>query len=362
MLTVPNRILIVRPSALGDVARSVALLASLRVAYPDAAIDWVVQDSFVDAVRAHPALTRVIPFPRRDVPKITNLLSVGRRWVGWMAAIRRSRYDMVIDAQGLLRSAIIARLSGAPRRIGHADAREKSWLLMNERVKSTDSHAVARSLALALAAGGKRVADLRLTVPPKCIEWWESKRRTLIGEDSYAVLAPTSRWVSKQWPAERFDQLARWMIASKLVSRVIVVGAESEAAQLSGMTARSEPWCVDLVGRTSVGNLMAVLREAAVIVANDSAPLHLAVGLARPYVGVFGATDPRLVGPYLGDRWVVSAAGISPDPHAYRAARESCLRSIDVESVANLAMAAMRSPEWFQRVASGEPSQGTTHA
>jgi len=124
----PRRILLVRPSALGDVCRTVPVLASLRQAFPDAGIDWVVQDTFVDAVRAHPAVDEVIPFPRRRLAGWWRSPRVAREAVRWFADLRRRRYDVVYDLQGLGRSGLMAFASGAPRRVGFRSAREFAWL------------------------------------------------------------------------------------------------------------------------------------------------------------------------------------------------------------------------------------------
>jgi len=124
-------ILLVRPSALGDVCRTVPVLASLRRAYPDARIDWLVRDSFIDAVRAHPALDSAIPLERIAYSKQLKRLTLNkfRRWLRDLAA---PQYDMAFDCQGLFRSGFLAWASGAPRRVGLSNARELGWLWLNE--------------------------------------------------------------------------------------------------------------------------------------------------------------------------------------------------------------------------------------
>lgn len=283
---------------MGDVARSVPVLVALRDAYPNARIDWLVQDTFADVVRAHPALSRALPFPRRE---FSRWATTGR-WASLVTYLRgfaRERYDLVIDAQGLARSGLIARCTGAPRRIGHADARELGWLGYTSRVPSDpEMHTVERMLSLVRSLGIPASASprtLRLFTPAEG-SGFASSFPALAGR-RYAVLAPTSRWVSKQWPDERFASLARSLTAGGFA--VAFVGAASERAQAPACTAlaRENPDVIDLLGSTSVAQLMDVIEHAALVVGNDSAAVHIAVGFARPLVGLYGPTRLHRVGP-----------------------------------------------------------------
>lgn len=291
----PRHILIVRPSALGDVCRSVPALVSLRRAYPGARIDWLVQDTFVDAVRAHPDLTGIVPFPRRQM---REWLARGQwsRAGRWLRDLSAAGYDLAIDLQGLARSGLLTWISGARRRVGFSNARECGWLGLTESYPvPRDAHAVDRTLDLLRQMGVPPVADLRLYAPPE--------DRAKAGADPdlqrpYVVIAPTSRWPAKQWPAERFAAVATALAARGL--RVVLVGAGSERGQVQALLAlaRSDGRVVDRMGATSVGLLMAIIERAALVIANDSAALHIAVGFDRPIVGLFGPTRLSLVGPY----------------------------------------------------------------
>lgn len=303
-----NRMAIVRPSALGDVCRTVPVLVSLRRAFPEAAIDWIVQDSFADAIRAHPDLSEVIPFARRRFSRVWRDWSVVREWWRWTGDLRRRRYDVVYDLQGLARSGLITFLTRGKRRVGFADAREGGFLGCTRRHRvPPDLHTVDRMLALIEAEGIEPVRDLRLHVPPDAAAWW---RQECAAHDlragGYAVIAATSRWASKRWPAGRFAALAEHLLASGH-ARVVLVGGGDERGQIGPLLelAGRDGRILDLVGATSVGGLMAVIEGASLLVANDSAALHMAVGLDRPYVALFGPTDVSLVGPYGGREWVV---------------------------------------------------------
>ncbi len=273
------------------------MLASLKNAWPDAAIDWLVQDSFVDAVRAHPMLRRAVPFPRRELGQTMKKGRFGelRRWLD---ELRKERYDLVIDAQGLFRSGFIARACGAPRRVGHRAARELAWLFYTDRERGSEAaHTVDRMLALVAALGVEPVQDMRLFAPAE-------DREAVAADERFAgrcaVFAPTSRWAGKQWPAERFDAVAERLLAERVVDRVLVVGGPGERGQCEPLLARAEQdtRVLDLVGTTSIGRLMAIVERGAIVVANDSAALHMAVGFDRPLVALFGPTRVDLVGPY----------------------------------------------------------------
>ncbi len=327
----------IRPSALGDVCRTVPVLASLRRAFPGAEIDWIVQDGFADAIRAHPGLTRVIPFARRRFSRVWHNWSAAREWLEWTGDLRRRRYDLVYDLQGLARSGLIAFLTRGRRRVGFADAREGGFLGCTHRHRiPANLHTVDRMLALIEAEGIEPVRDMRLYVPPDAAQWWRQERAVRDPEDrGYAVIAPTSRWASKRWPAARFAALAGHLLASGH-DCVVLVGGADERSQIGPLLERAgrDRRMVDLVGQTSVGGLMAVIESAALVVANDSAALHMAVGFERPYVALFGPTDASLVGPYRGEQWVIQPP-VDPKRlnHKDAALGSSIMERITVEQV-----------------------------
>jgi len=296
-VTDPARILLIRPSALGDVCRSVPVLASLARAWPDAAIDWMVQDGFADAVAAHPALRAVVPFPRRELGRALRRGRVGPLH-DYIGQLRQGRYDLVVDAQGLFRSGFFAWASRAPRRVGHRAARELGWVFYTDRERGSEGlHTVDRMLALVRTIGVEPIPEMRLFAP--------AADREAVAQDArfggrFAVVAPTSRWAGKQWPNERFDAVIARLLEEGLVERVAVVGGPSERSQCGPVLERAgrDGRVLDLVGATSIGRLMAVIERSSLVLANDSAALHMAVGFDRPLVALFGPTRVELVGPY----------------------------------------------------------------
>lgn len=307
--TTPDSILLIRPSALGDVCRTVPVLASLRAAHPGARIDWLVQDTFADAIAAHPALTSVIPFERAALGRDLASGEPGST-IDLVRRLRAARYDRVIDAQGLFRSGLLSLATGARRRVGYANAQELGWLGYTERHHvPRASHAVDRMLTLLDRAGIPPAADMRLFTLPTWKQWAEITLGVGHGRHpgrGLAVLAPTSRWPGKRWPAARFAELARSLLAMGF-DRVAIVGAKSERSQCAPLLdlASREERVLDLIGKTSVGELMAVIELASVVVANDSAAIHMAVGFDRPMVALYGPTSIALVGPYRRDRDVI---------------------------------------------------------
>ncbi len=306
----PERILIIRPSALGDVCRSVPVLCSLRRAFPAARIDWLVQDTFAEAISAHPALSNPLPFARKRFGRWASPAGMGAL-AHWLRDLGRANYDLVLDCQGLLRSAIFAQATGAPRRIGHADARELAWAAYTNRVPpGTSPHTVDRMLELAAAAGAPPVADMRLYAPAAGAALFEREPRLAPGRT--IVIAPTSRWPGKRWPAARFADVARGLLARQTPDPpvVAIVGSARERDQCEPLLdmAGTDPRVVDLVGRTTVAELMALIERASLVLANDSAAVHIAVGFSRPLVAIYGPTDIARVGPYGRTQDVLSRA------------------------------------------------------
>lgn len=304
----PRRILLVRPSALGDVCRTVPVLASLKRQFPEARIDWLVQEEFVEAVSGHPDLERVVPFPRRRLGRWWYLSGEGRRtFAGLVRALRGgdgARYDLAIDCQGLVRSGIFTLISGARRRVGFADARELGWMGYTERHRVESTHTVDRMLGLIEAAGIEPIRAMGLHVPPgaEVDERLRGRR--------YAVVAPTSRWAGKRWPADRFARVIEAMLGMGAgLDGVAIVASEGERDQCGEVLALCDrdDRVIDLVGATSVGGLMALIEGSVFVLANDSAALHMAVGFDRPFVGLFGPTRVDRVGPYGRDGDVIQA-------------------------------------------------------
>ncbi len=325
----PTKILLIRPSALGDVCRTVPVLVSLRQAYPRASIDWMVQDSFVDAVKAHPALNSVVPFARARLGRAMKRGRLGEARL-WSRSLRRAGYEMVVDAQGLVRSGFFGWLSGAQYRIGYANAQECAWIFYTHKYALDRSmHTVDRMLGLVERAGIAPERDMRLYAAAED----QQAARTLVPEVGI-VLAPTSRWAAKRWPIERFAALAERLLSqtNEPITIIGAAGEEDQCGALSALAAR-EPRLTSLVGRTSIGQTMAIIERSRLVVANDSAALHMAVGFDRPIVALYGPTDVARVGPYQRERDVIQHIAPSDELDHKRAANVALMERIGVDEV-----------------------------
>lgn len=305
----PERLLIIRPSSLGDVVRTVPVLVSLRRAYPKAQIDWLVNDTFLPAVEHHPDLSRAIPFPRKRVGEQVKQLRLGELRAWAKANLREPKYDLVLDVQGLARSGILAWLTRAPRRVGFSDARELGWLGLNERVRMPEGlHHVDRYLRVLREMGVEPIADMRLYPS-------EEDRKAVASDERlrgrYALLSPATRGLGRAWPIERYAELAQTLLARSRelrLDRVVVVGLPNEKAYCSPVTSIPSEGTpiVDLVGGTSISRLMAVIERSALVVCNDSAAMHMAVAFDRPLVALLGPTKIETSGPYRRGQEVIS--------------------------------------------------------
>ncbi len=350
-------VLIVRPSALGDVCRSVPVLVSLKRALPGARVDWLVQDTFRAAIEHHPDLGRAVPFPRGAFRKLWQRECASRAGA-FLRDLRGSRYDMVVDCQGLARSGFIAWWTGAPVRIGHTDAGEFGWIGVNRRVDADSAggggaggrgggalHTVDRMLALVEAAGIEPVRDMRLYTGEAERQFVRAEVSGRIGR--YVAVAPTSRWPGKVWAMDRHAELIRRLLADPAMGLdgAVITGSASEAGSCAELLERcgNDPRVVSLVGRTSVGQLMAVIEGASLVVGSDSAAIHMAVGFGRPLVGLYGPTRVDRVGPYLRSHHVVQR--VMPGDrleHKDEAAGRTLMARIQVEDVLEVVYEQMR--------------------
>ncbi|MCH2132573.1 MAG: glycosyltransferase family 9 protein [Phycisphaerales bacterium] len=332
-----QRVLLIRPSALGDVCRTVPVLASLARHWPDSTFGWLVQDGFEDAIRCHPDLDEVVVFPRKDFKRWSTRPTVLARSVKWMAGLRRGRWDCVVDCQGLVRSGLMSLASGARCRVGDRHGREGAWLAYNRRVKTRDlDHTVDRMLKLLDPLGVEPIHDMRLYPPPEAIEAWTASRQELGVDGAYFALATTTRWPSKAWPDDHWVSYVQ-SLGDRAPKSFVLLGSPSEQEAVGRLAGRlrDEAGVVvhDLSGRTSVGDVMAVIASARLTVANDTAALHMAVGLGGRCVGLFGPTDPARVGPYgLADRVVYAPPSSRVN---YRDARigDQLMRQVSVDEV-----------------------------
>lgn len=266
----PRRILIVKPSSLGDVIHALPAVARLRTKFPDAHIAWLIGAGISSLLKKCPVINDRIEFHRQDYAKFPALLT----------QLRRGHFDLVVDLQGLFRSGLMTRATGAPRRVGLSDAREGARMFYNEIVPVTREHAVDRYL---------RVAG-HLGCPASPVEFplgseGRASARPLI------ALNPLSRHESKIWGDDNFSALLEKLPAK----RVVLVGSAGERERIERI---NKGRARNLAGGLDLFELAELYRQCAVVISNDTGPMHLAAAVGTPVIALFGPTDPALVGPY----------------------------------------------------------------
>lgn len=292
----PRAILVVRLSALGDVALSTAVLEPLRRAYPDAHVAWLVQPEAAPLVAGNPALDEVIELPRHEWARSLRrgrILRVAREAARLVHRLHAARFDLALDLQGLWKSAAWARLSGAPRRIG-AGPREGSGVLLTERVQRPARPATPGvEYVPLLAALGAECREPRPAVVPADGDREAAARRLEAAglAPGFVALCPFTTRPQKHWPPARWAELARALHREPGRPLVLLGGPGDRDAARAIAAAAGVP-VTDWSGRTGIGEAAALLAHAGLVIGVDTGLTHLAAGQARPTVALFGSTRP----------------------------------------------------------------------
>jgi len=339
-------ILVVKPSSFGDIVHAFPAVGLLRQHVPDATIAWVTNAEYVALVELLPGVDERILFDRKRWGR-------ARHWhelAGFLRDIRQREYDLVLDFQGLLRSAIITRVSGGLRRLGFRSAREGAPLFYTDRVllPANLKHAVDKNVFLVQYALN---TEERMTLPDlRPARGLDRKAETLCARNSLTgpvlAVAPATRWDSKMWPAEKFaeviDEVCRQ--APEVTCWLAGTSSEREIGEAVVKACQTASPC-NLMGETDCGLLAAMLARSNAVLTNDSGPMHLAAALKVPTVALFGPTDPELTGPY-GDGHAVFR-GTCPDMPCFagccpRRGGPTCLTDIDANEVAKALLKRLR--------------------
>lgn len=331
-----RRILIVKPSSLGDILHALPCLQALRRQEPGAWIAWLVNREYAELLEGHPCLNEVIVFDRQRWGALRHLGRTAGELPRFVRALRRRRFDLAVDLQGLLRSALLAWVSGAPERVGLASAREGAPWLYTRRVEVPGGlHAVERNLRVAQALGSEIVGVTGSLEPTEAAR---DQVRSLLGAAGWTgepiiVLHPIARRQAKQWPLERFAALGR-QIAARPGIGLVLTGSRADAPRVEALARAMDGRVVNLAGLTTLPELAALFRQARLVIGNDSGPLHLAAAVGTPVVALFGCPDPARVGPYGAGHTVVRKPIRNPCSEFQRyCARRPCLNGIEVEEV-----------------------------
>lgn len=297
----PERLLVVRVGAMGDVLHALPAVTALHQRWPDTPIDWVVDPRWapllIDEAGRGPVVSQVHLAETKLWSKTPFSGATLRSILRLRQALQAQRYRYVVDVQGTIRSAVIGRMAGGADFTGFADPREKAaaWLY-RRRLNRQGTHVVQQNAALLGEALGLRlepaVPDFPISAASEA--WAERTLADLKPNRPIALLAPTAGWGAKQWPTERFAALAQKLNSAGF--RALVNG--TNAADGVGLDlVRASAGAATLVP-CDVAQLISLTRRAAVVVGGDSGPVHLAAALGRPVVALFGPTDPARNGPW----------------------------------------------------------------
>lgn len=317
-------VLIVRLGALGDVVHAIPAAAALRTAFPGAEIDWLVEARHRSIVELVMSIDRSIVLERA---------SLG----GWLEVIRQLRlkaYDLAIDLQGLLKSAVLARASGAPRVVGFSiwHLREKTARpFYSDTVSSDERHVVRQNLRLLRAIG---IDDARIRFPLREVSSraLDDIRERIGNGQHFALINPGAAWPNKRWPASRYGQVASFVREICGFVPVVLWGPDERTLAEEVVTCSAD--AAITAPPTTILDLVALSRAAALVVSGDTGPLHIAAAVGTPSVAIFGPTDPARNGPWDARDVVVSRyeqCGCHYDRRCHE--RQWCLDEVIVREV-----------------------------
>lgn len=320
------RVLVVRLSSLGDLFHALPAVHALKIGW-NATIDWVTQANYVELARCFTDVNRVIPFHRWE------LIRYG---AGDIRDLRTVHYDWIVDFQGILKSALVARLALGERRIGPSFHREGSWWLYSAVAgpRNKQRHAVEENLDI--------IRYLRLPLVPP--EFPVAFPLQLISEPVPRVaLVPFSRWPSKNWPLTSFLTVGRQLQEQKDAS-LFLLGTAGEATACARMEAELKGRIVNLAGKVTLPQLGGLLQTMDLVISNDSGPMHMAAAVGTPVLAVFGPTDPLRTGPYGPGHRVLRSKLLCQPCFSRKCAFDdvSCMRAVTPEMATTAALEMLR--------------------
>jgi len=308
-----RRVLVVRLGAMGDILHTLPAVAFLKRSCPECEITWLVEPRWRPLLDGNPTLDRVLTLQRST---LAGLLETRRQ-------LRAMRFDAAMDFQGLLKSALSSRASGAPERIGFVSSQLREPLaaaFYTRTVSATATHVVDRNLELAAAYAGFPAAGTREFPLP------DGASSAHLPAEPFVLASPLAGWASKQWPMEHYRDLAV-LLRAELGLQLVLDGPPGADFSLAA----------DAIPHySSLPQLIYTTRRAAAVVGVDSGPLHLAAALGKPGVAIFGPTDPARNGPYGGTLRVLRTAGVETTYKRGAAIDESMRRITPAEVFAAL--------------------------
>ncbi|MBI4496138.1 MAG: lipopolysaccharide heptosyltransferase II [Deltaproteobacteria bacterium] len=341
----PERILIVKLSAIGDVVQTLPMAEALRARFPRAHISWLVEEAAADLLQDHPAIDRVIVSRRqswlRGIFQPGRFRSTAGEIRRFLRHLRGSHYDWIIDNHGILKSGLLVFLARGRRKIGFRAsagiAEEGNYLFTNERYGALpiERHALERYLDLVAHLGvPAEKAALRYAVPEEARRVAERLLREngVMGRP-LIIIHPLAKWESKQWPGEYFTRLADRL--GEEGTRVVFSGSPDDRGPVEEIfrQSRHPDRMANLCGRTRLRELAGLFSLADLVITPDTGPMHLAAAVGAPLIALFGPTAPWRTGPY-GNGHVILRRPLACSPCFRRKCpTRECMNSLTVEEV-----------------------------
>lgn len=322
------RVLIARMSAIGDTILTTPVACRLRAAYPDAHLVWAVERKSSRFIAGHPAIDEAVVLDRGWWVTPSAIAATRKQ-------LREHRFDAAVDCQSVTKSALACWLSGAPLRVGlrgQYGAELSPWL-NNRLVEPRRPHLTDRSLEmlapLGLPAAKEPYEAVRWDLPT-CPGAEAEVARWAPADEPFAVINPGATWDSKLWEMDRFGLLAERLGRRRGIRSLVVWAGDREHAWARLIARRSGGWAT-VAPATSLDELAALLRQARLMVSADTGPMHLAVAVGAPTVGLFGSTRPEDCGPYGAPHATVQKRYQAGGRRARRNADNSAMREITVD-------------------------------
>jgi heptosyltransferase-1 len=294
------RVLIMRLGAMGDILHALPAVAALRQAHPDWYLGWAVEPRWGPLLSADdgqmPLVNRIHLVKAKDWARSPFRTATLREIRALRRGLRAERYDLCIDLQGAVRSALAGRLAGAPRMVGEDSPREWAarWLF-DKRVPTQGVHMIEQAVEVCAAAAGEPLSPVLppLPVNHEAERWADGVLRD-VGRRPVVLLSPGAGWGAKRWPAERYGAVARDLHQQGCL---VLVNAGPEERAIAAEVVRASG-DVALAPEFTLERLIALTRRVCLVIAGDTGPLHLACALGKPVVGIYGPTDPGRNGPF----------------------------------------------------------------
>jgi lipopolysaccharide heptosyltransferase I len=330
------KVLILKPSSLGDVVQALPVLRLIKRHLPQSEIHWWIDSGLAPLLEGDPDLAGVLRFERRR-------WATPRNWVGFCRSVfwtRSQRFDWVLDLQGLFRSGAFAWLANGELTIGLDESRERAYGFYDLRVPRASFHTHAVDWYLAVLKTLHVPIDSRFEWLPKRPAIAESVRRVAQARGNrWIALQPGARWANKRWPVEYYAEVGRRLVAEHKGASIVLLGGREDQPLGAAIASAVPERCLDLTGRISLPEMVEWLRICQLMVTNDTGPMHVAAALGTPVVALFGPTEPRRTGPYgqlpnvlqLGLPWLPCVPCMKPRCR-YSKPME-CLRALQPEPV-----------------------------